>query len=100
MISSSSTSSHDMWLSLKLNQPAPPSSSLQLVSPHLCHAAFRSSPTHSFLFLPSSDSIFVCNFPSFEALQPLPSSSSPPLPHDFFVSCHILRLTTLLLTRP
>src|SRR5713226_9567403 len=75
MISLSSTSSRDMWLSLKLNQPAPPSSSLQLVSPHLCHAMFRSS-------------------------QPTPPSSFPPVSESSFVTCHASKLTIPFLPLP
>src|SRR5258707_861742 len=89
-----------MWLSLKPNQPAPPSSSLQLVSPHLCHAAFRSSPTHSSLFLPSSEWVLVCDVPFFEAHQPFPPSSSPPVGESSFVSCRVSKLTNLLLPLP
>src|SRR5260221_716507 len=36
------------------NYLLPPLPPLQLVSPRLCHALFRSSPTRSSLFLPSS----------------------------------------------
>src|SRR5258708_40246921 len=92
-----------MWLSLKPNQPTPPSSSppasesllvtchaskltnpflplppLQLVSPHLCRAPLQSSPTYSSLFLPSSLSVLICDLPCFAAHQPTPPSSAPP----------------------
>src|SRR5258708_561575 len=100
MISSSSTSSHDMWLSLNTNQPAPPSSSLQLVSPHLWPAPVRSSPTHSSLFLPSSEWVLVCDLPSFEAHQPAPPSSSPPVAESSFVICQASKLTNSLLPLP
>src|SRR5216684_2675069 len=72
-----------------------------LVHPHLQCAMFLSSPTHSSLFLPSSESLLAmchvseltnlllplspfqqvspfCTMPHFQAYQPTPPSSSPP----------------------
>src|SRR5260370_1143380 len=48
-------SSFVMCHASKLTNPLLPLPPLQLVSPHLCHAPFQSSPTHSSLFLPSSE---------------------------------------------
>ena len=99
MISSSSTSSRDMWLSLKPNQPAPPSSSPQ-VSPCLQRATFLSSPTHFSHFLPSRKWVLICDVPCFEAHQPAFPSSSPPVSESSFVTCHVSKLTNPLLPLP
>src|SRR5258708_590775 len=74
--------------------PYPP---LLLVSPHLQHATFLSSPTHSSLFLPSSESVLICDMLCFKAHHPAPPSSSPPVGESLFVTCHVLKLTNLLL---
>src|SRR5229473_1098206 len=114
-----------MWLSLKPNQPTPPSSSppvgessfvlcrvskltnlllplppLQQVSPCLRCATLQSSLTHSSLFLPSNWCVLVCVVPHFKAYQPAPPSSSPPASESLLVTCHALKLTNLLLPLP
>src|SRR5229473_2253992 len=77
--------------------PLPP---LQLVSPHLCCAMLRSSPTRSSLFLPSSWCVLVCIVPHFKAHQPAPPSSSPPASESSLVTCHASKLTNPLLPLP
>src|SRR5216684_3177195 len=77
--------------------PHPP---LLLVSSHLQHATFLSSPTHSSLFLPSSESVLVYDVPCFEAHQPTLPSSSPPVGESSFVTCHVSKLTNSLLPLP
>src|SRR5229473_3201995 len=114
-----------MWLSLKLNQPTPPSSSppvgessfvschvskltnlllplppLQQMSPHLQCATFRSSLTHSSLFLPSTWCVLIFVVPHFKAYQPAPPSSSPPASESLLVTCHASKLTNPFLPLP
>src|SRR5260221_210178 len=109
----------------KAHQPAPPSSSppasessfamchaskltnlllplppLQLVSPHLCRAAFQSSPTHSSLFLSSSQSFLLSDVPYFKAPLATPPSSSRPAGEPFFTLFHASKLTNPLLPLP
>src|SRR5229473_1396488 len=81
--------------------PHPP---LLSVSPRLQCATFLSSPTCSSLFLPSSESLLatclVSDVPCFEAHQPAPPSSSLPVGESSFVTCHVSKLTNLLLPLP
>src|SRR5258707_11051452 len=84
----------------KLTNPFLPLPPLQLVSPHLCRAAFRSSPTRSSLFLPSSKSVLVCDVPRFEAHQPAPPSPSPPVGESSFVTSDASQRTHPLFPRP
>src|SRR5260370_1372018 len=107
----------------RAHQRAPPFPALQRVSPLMCHvskltngllphppllsvsprlqrATFLSSPTRSSLFLPSSESSLVSDLPSFVAHQLLLPSSSPPVSESSFVTCHISKLTNLLLPLP
>src|SRR5216684_1380278 len=95
-----SESSFAMCHASKLTNPLLPLPPLQLVSPCLCRAAFQSSPTCSSLFLPSSKCVLACDVPCFEAHQPAPPSSSPPVGESLFVSCHISKLTNPLLPLP
>src|SRR5260221_26807 len=53
----------------------------------------RSSPTRSSLFLPSIEFVLSCELPCFEAHQPAPPSSSPPVGESSLVTCHVLKLT-------
>src|SRR5713226_7978036 len=84
----------------KLTNPLLPLPPLQLVCPRLYRATFQSSPTRSSLFLPSSECVLACNVPCFKAHQPAPPSSSPPVGESSFVSCHVSKLTNLLLPLP
>src|SRR5258708_21121746 len=58
---------------------------------------FRSSPTRSSLFPPSSWCVLVCDLPRFEAHQLAPPTSSPPAGETLFVTCHISKLNNPLL---
>src|SRR5260370_1252449 len=82
---------------LKLTNPLFPLPPLHLVSPHFLPAIFLSPPTHSSLFLPSSKCVLICDMLCFEAHQPAPPSSSPPVSESSFVTCHISKLTNSLL---
>src|SRR5260370_23514884 len=48
----------------------------------------RTSP-----FFPSTTCFLFCDVPRFEAHQPAPPSSSPPVRECSFVTCHVSRLT-------
>src|SRR5260370_16679233 len=70
-----SESSLVMCHASKLTNPFLPLPPLQLVSPHLCCAAFQSSPTCSSLFLPlaSESSLVICHASKLtNPLLPLP----------------------------
>src|SRR5216684_2603055 len=53
----------------------------------------------SSLFLPSSSCLLICDVPHFQAHQPAPPSSSPPV-GESSAMCHISKLTNLLLPLP
>src|SRR5258707_7545357 len=76
--------------------PHPP---LLSVSPHLQRATFLSSPTHSSLFLPSSESSFAMCHVS-ELTNPL--LPLPPLRQvsPLFAMCHVSELTNPFLPLP
>src|SRR5258708_14079325 len=73
----------------KLTNPLLPLPPLQLVSPHLCRAAFQSSPTRPSLFLPSIKWVLIFDLPCFEAHQPALPSSSPLVPQSSFVMSQV-----------
>src|SRR5260370_14434779 len=60
----------------------------------------QSSHSHSSLSIRSSSSALIGVVPSFEAHRPIPPSSSPPVGESSFVSCHVSKLTNLLLPLP
>src|SRR5258708_8382169 len=66
----------------------------------LCRASFLNSPARSPVFLPSTTRLPVCDVPLFQAHQPAPPSSSPPLRESSFVTCHVSKLTNPLLPLP
>src|SRR5258708_568155 len=84
----------------KLTNPLLPLPPLQLVSPRLCRATFRSSPTCSSLFLTSRWSVLACDVPRFDAHQAAPPSRSSPVGESSFVTCHALEFPNPLLPLP
>src|SRR5258708_3084844 len=77
--------------------PLPP---LQLLCPRFRHPPFQSSPPCSSRFAPPRYLLLFSTLPSFEAPQPVPPSSSPPIGESSFVSCRISKLTNPLLPLP
>src|SRR5229473_3556620 len=84
----------------KLTNQILPLSRLQRVSPRLLRASFTRSPNRSSQFLPSSVLVLVCDVPRFQAHQPAPPSSSPPVSESSLVTCHVSKLTNPFLPLP
>src|SRR5258708_7820181 len=105
------------------HQPAPPFPALHLVGPLMCHvsklmnallphppllsvspclqrAMFLSSPTRSSLSLPSISRLPFSHLPWSSPPYPALSSSSPPVRHSSFLTCHLSMLTISLLPLP
>ncbi len=64
------------------------------------HILFPSSQTRSFSSFPSSWWVVICDMLCFQAHQPASLSSSPPASESSFVTCHVSKLTNLLLPLP